>query len=243
MRFRRGDVVAGSEQSACRIPNGCRVSETEQRRAVGNGFGPGDLREYGATLTARFESFRQARSVCGTGPQQDVMSEAHPDESGDFREPHLKDRDFLGAFAVVERNGAVLMAQNRRIVRGRETLTWDLPGGQVEPGELLHEALRRELAEETGLEVEAADVEFVFLQEGARVKHGQRVHAWRSFFFRVTSWRGEPAASSEVLDVRWFDKEELRERGASVPYHTSFHDWLARGEPVGFLDVVDWTDP
>ena len=71
----------------------------------------------------------------------------------DFREAHLRRGDFLGVFAVVRRGDQVLMVQNRRRIRGREVLTWDLPGGQVEPGELLVEALARELREEGNIEL------------------------------------------------------------------------------------------
>src|SRR5262249_46794308 len=55
--------------------------------------------------------------------------------------------DFLGAYAIVERGGACLFVQNERVIGGREVLTWDLPGGRVERGELLEEALARELTE------------------------------------------------------------------------------------------------
>ncbi|MCC6671710.1 MAG: NUDIX hydrolase [Planctomycetes bacterium] len=148
-------------------------------------------------------------------------------DPGDFRAPHLRGADFLGVFAVLRRHGAFLMVQNRRVVGGRETLTWDLPGGQLEPGELLGEALARELREETGLEI-LGRPDFLFYQEGEKVLGGRRAYAWRSFFFAVHEVRGRLAAAGEVLDVRWVPGDELLQDPA-IPYHTSFREWLAHG--------------
>ena len=121
--------------------------------------------------------------------------DAGPDE--DFREPHLRRDDFLGAFGIIESSGRILMVENDRVIDGRPTKTWDLPGGQVEPGELLGEALSRELKEEIAIDVEDSGVEFAFLQEGERCQSsGQRIHAWRSFFFHVRSFRGQPLAGA-----------------------------------------------
>lgn len=146
--------------------------------------------------------------------------------SDDIRAPHLRSADFLGAFALVERAGRLLMVQNERHIGGRTVRTWDLPGGQVEPGELLGEALARELREETGL-VLASSPAFLFVQEGERAAAGRRRHAWRSFFFACDT-EGEPRAGAEVLDVRWFARDEVLPE-LVAPYHDSFRTWLRSG--------------
>ncbi|MEC7584953.1 MAG: NUDIX hydrolase [Planctomycetota bacterium] len=158
------------------------------------------------------------------------------DRDGDFRAAHLRGQDFVGAFAVVERQGRILMVENLRRIAGRTVPTWDLPGGQVEPGERLLEALARELDEETGLLV-TGDPKLLFVQEGERVVAGRRDHVWRSHFFAAET-RGEPAAGSEVQAVRWFARHEL-DAALVAPYHDSFRQWLATG---GEFFASRWSD-
>ncbi|MGC6488017.1 MAG: NUDIX domain-containing protein [Planctomycetota bacterium] len=144
--------------------------------------------------------------------------------------------DFIGAFALVRRSGRYLMVQNERVIGGVPQRVWDLPGGRVEAGELLHEAVRRELDEETGLAVTSTP-QLAFVQEGERVLGGDRRYAWRSFFFSVEV-EGEPRAASEVLDVRWMTQAEV-EAECTAPYHDSFRAWLTSGG-VHFLSA--WRD-
>lgn len=68
-------------------------------------------------------------------------------------------RPLLGVGAVIFDGPSVLL-----IERGQEPLKgfWTLPGGLVECGERLDEALRREVLEETGLVVEPLTVAAVF---------------------------------------------------------------------------------
>lgn len=88
------------------------------------------------------------------------------------------------AAAVLQKpDGSFLLAQRPagKIWAGY----WEFPGGKVEPGEMPHHALTRELREELGIEVVTAYpwVTRVFSYPHATV----RLH-----FFRVTAWCGEP---------------------------------------------------
>ena len=75
----------------------------------------------------------------------------------------LSDHDFVGVFAVLRRAERILLVANDRHIDGKTQRTWDLPGGRVEAGELLQEALRRELMEETQL-VLLGTPKFAFVQ-------------------------------------------------------------------------------
>ena len=144
--------------------------------------------------------------------------------------------DFVGAFAILRRAERYLLVANDRRIGGVMQRTWDLPGGRVEPAELLQEALRRELMEETCLKLQGAP-EFAFCQEGERIVAGVRQYTWRSFFFVIDA-HGEPEASHEVLAVRWLTAAEIA-RDCRAPYHDSFRQWLQQG---GRYFVSDWRD-
>jgi len=73
--------------------------------------------------------------------------------------PAVPDRPSVGVGAVVIYDGrVVLIRRGKEPLRGR----WVIPGGTVEAGETLHEALVREVREETGLAVRPTEVVLVF---------------------------------------------------------------------------------
>jgi 8-oxo-dGTP pyrophosphatase MutT (NUDIX family) len=95
---------------------------------------------------------------------------------------------------VIEGERGVLLAV-RRELRG-----WELPGGNVDPGESDVEALRREIAEEVGIDVEVGGLVGTYVRTGFR-PHTARVHRCR-----VVS--GTPAPSDEVWAVGWFPADD-----------------------------------
>lgn len=99
--------------------------------------------------------------------------------------------------AVIERDGAYLVALRPR--HKRHGGLWEFPGGKVAPGETDSDALRRELAEELGVEVDAVGPSlFSSRDRGTRF----------SIRFRRTAIRGEPEAR-EHDEIRWILPSEL----------------------------------
>lgn len=110
----------------------------------------------------------------------------------------------VGVGGVVIHRDRVLLVQ-----RGREPMKgeWSIPGGALELGETLPDAVRRELKEETGLDVEPTGILLVL---DRIVRHGQRVkyhYVIVDFACRLIGGRLAPA--SDVLDARWVAREDL----------------------------------
>jgi len=139
--------------------------------------------------------------------------------------------DYLGVFGLLETPEGILLVANRRRIGGADVVTWDLPGGGVEPGETLEEALRREMREETALEV--AVREFLFVAEGERMRGGVRTGVWRSFFFRIERTGGSFDASREpdIVGHRYEPAATLPPL-LTAPYHGGFLAWLASGRAL-----------
>jgi ADP-ribose pyrophosphatase YjhB (NUDIX family) len=102
--------------------------------------------------------------------------------------------------------GGVIVAGEQVVLikRGSEPLKgrWNLPGGVVEVGETLHEALVRELLEETGLEVEVGPVIEVFDRITRDADGRVRFHY---VLVDYLCWpvAGTLRAGSDVDDARW----------------------------------------
>jgi len=110
----------------------------------------------------------------------------------------------VGVGGVVIRDGMVLL-----IRRGKPPLygRWVVPGGTVELGESLEQALVREMREETGLEVAPLEVLTVF----DRIERdGERVVYHYVIVDYLCRWLGgEARAASDALEAAWAALDDL----------------------------------
>lgn len=81
---------------------------------------------------------------------------------------------------------------------------WDIPGGFIEEGEEPLETLRREMEEETGLEIEPTE----FLG-GFADRYGDGGIYTVNLYWTVRIVSGEPSPSDDVAELRWFRPDEL----------------------------------
>jgi 8-oxo-dGTP diphosphatase len=108
------------------------------------------------------------------------------------------------------------------LIQRQDNHRWEPPGGVLELGESIHDGLRREFREETGLEVEPVALTGVY-------KNMNR--AIIALVFRCKTTGGQLAATDEAEGYRWAAEAEIREL-ASEAYAIRVLDALHEHAPA-----------
>lgn len=103
---------------------------------------------------------------------------------------------------LVIKNGKYLLVKEK-LGDGKEY--WIVPGGGVEFGESLEQAIIREMKEETNLDV--YNVEFLNFKEAIFPSHNYHTVI---FFFKLKVKKVDMKLEDQVLDAQFFTKSELK---------------------------------
>ncbi|MBI2002352.1 MAG: NUDIX domain-containing protein [candidate division NC10 bacterium] len=127
-----------------------------------------------------------------------------------------------GVAAIISNGEGKILLQRRS-----DNGLWGLPGGSVEIGESVRDAIVREVREETGLTVEVVRLIGVYSDpkvQVVRYPDGNVVH-YISSVFACRILAGTLQTCDETLDLQFFDPARLPED--LVPMHRiRIRDWL-----------------
>jgi len=164
-------------------------------------------------LATKAEQAERASQADASVESFDELAGALALPEGALRSPSVSTTHVVAG--ILRRDDKVLLG-HRRPDGDWYPNVWDLPGGHVKPGESRPEALRRELAEELGIDARPADAPWDIL----------RIDDVRLDLFLIDTWQGEPAngAPDEHDDLRWVGPSEL---GSIELAHPSYVHILA----------------
>ena len=121
----------------------------------------------------------------------------------------MAERIMIGVGAVIEdRAGRILLVKHRPERGGAWQGKWICPGGQLELGETIEEGIKREVGEETSLEIDLisplSPFDRVVRSEDGKVS----LHViYIDYLARVAG--GKLKVGSDIGEARWVEKEEI----------------------------------
>ncbi len=125
--------------------------------------------------------------------------------------------DCVGALVYDEQHRLLVVQRANEPGRG----LWSLPGGRVEPGEDDPTALTREVAEETGLEVEVGPLVGSVERDGP----GGRIYVIRDY--QASAVGGVLTAGDDASDAKFVNREEFENLPTATLLASTLAQWNA----------------
>ena len=107
--------------------------------------------------------------------------------------------------------GALVLDEEGRVLLSRRAFEpqagkWDIPGGFLEEGEEPLDALRRELREEAGVEIEPLELAGIWVD---RYGADDDATATLNLYWTARIVSGEPAPADDVAELAWFPIDDV----------------------------------
>jgi 8-oxo-dGTP pyrophosphatase MutT (NUDIX family) len=127
----------------------------------------------------------------------------------------------IASAIIFSKNGKILMGKKDPAKGGVYPDCWHIPGGGMEEGETLEQALRREVLEETGIDVSSYKIKFIPIANSGvaekTLKTGERVLCHMEFNVFEVNINDQEAEdilltpADDLVEIRWFSLEELKD--------------------------------
>lgn len=124
-------------------------------------------------------------------------------------------RNYVGHREIILNfSGGIVINEKKEILLQLRTdkKLWGLPGGAVEKGESVEQAAKREVIEETGLQVEVDSLLGIYSAYFDTYPNGDKAQTITTMFiFKVVKGELMVGDAAETLELKFFSQENLPE--------------------------------
>ncbi|HBJ2620366.1 hypothetical protein SR42_11290 [Clostridium botulinum] len=153
------------------------------------------------------------------------------------RKDYYYDKNAPRVNSIIAAASAIVTDKAGRIVMHKrvDNKLWSLVGGAMEYGESISDTIRREIKEETGLEVQIIRIIGVYTNPNHIIEYSDgEVRQQFSICFHCKIISGNIQVSDESLEVRLFSKEELKSVDMHQAQRVRIEDYFAN-EEIAFI--------
>lgn len=126
---------------------------------------------------------------------------------------------------INENNEVLLLRESGEYADGTHVAQYDIPGGRISPGEMLEDALIREVYEETGLTI--TDATLMDVYDTINEKRGEKWHIVRLLYAANYSG-GEVVLSQDHDAYTWMKLREAVTSHEVIPGYTRVFEKMAQ---------------
>jgi nucleoside triphosphatase len=148
---------------------------------------------------------------------------------------NMPDKSRVIVVGLVWNDRGELLLCKMKTDRGVFPGEWGLPGGGIEPGERMGDALRREMNEELGIQV--TDIRPAFFKDGSYSKllpNGELQPVYMIFLvFHCRAANDKIQLNEEFSEYRWVSEEDLPRMNLNVETADTLRRLGARGPGTG----------